>query len=134
MKVVIDTNVIISGTFWSGTPYKILEAWRDSSISMVTSLEIIDEYTRVAKELSIQYPSIDTSRFIKLITTNCELYSPMKLIQQVSVDPDDDKFIECAIAANVKNIISGDKDLLDISGYNAIEVLKPKDFLTKYLF
>jgi len=51
------------------------------------------------------------------------------LESQVCEDPDDNKFIACAIAAKVKAIVSGDKHLLDISGYNNIVVLKPRKFV-----
>jgi len=51
----------------------------------------------------------------------------------VSRDPDDDKFLACALGASCNFIVSGDKDLLDISGYADVDVLKPADFVKKYL-
>jgi predicted nucleic acid-binding protein len=55
------------------------------------------------------------------------------LPESVCRDPGDDKFLACAVAAKVKRIVSGDKDLLSVSGYRGIEVIKPRDFVRGYL-
>lgn len=60
------------------------------------------------------------------------MYVPSKLNGQISCDPDDDKFIACALAANVKYIISGDQDLLTISEYQKINIIKPGNFVKTY--
>ncbi len=80
------------------------------------SQAILDEYDRVSKELSKRYPKIDLSSVIELLTIKSKMYVTPKLGEQISRDPDDDKFIACALAAKVKFIVSGDQDLLCISG------------------
>lgn len=129
MNVIIDTNVFISGIFWSGAPYKILNAWKNRKIDLIVSQDILDEYDRVSKILSKQYPKIDLSSFMELLAINSKLYIPYKLREKISRDPDDDKFIACALAANVKFIISGDQDLLSICKYQEINIIKPADFI-----
>ena len=52
MRVVLDTNVLVSGVFFSGLPRRILEAWRDRRVELVVSLEILEEYRRVGERLS----------------------------------------------------------------------------------
>lgn len=52
MKIVLDTNVLISGIFFTGPPYQILKAWRDRKFQIILSAEILFEYRRVAEELS----------------------------------------------------------------------------------
>ena len=52
MRIVLDTNVLISGIFFSGPPYEILKAWREKRIQFVLSAEIFDEYIRVAEILT----------------------------------------------------------------------------------
>lgn len=52
---------------------------------------------------------------------------------RIVLDPDDNKFIECAVASQSKIIVSGDKHLLDISGYKGIEVIKPRRFIDHYI-
>lgn len=133
MKIVLDTNVLISGVFFSGPPYQILDAWRHKKIDIVLSQEIFDEYQRIAAELSRQFKGIDISVFLDLLTVNAEwVYAP-QIPVSVSIDPDDDKFISCALASKTKIIVSGDKHLLDISGFRGIEVLKPRSFIETYI-
>jgi len=59
MRLVVDTNVFISGIFFSGPPYEILNAWRHRKVELVISPDILDEYRRVAEKLAKQYPGID---------------------------------------------------------------------------
>ena len=73
------------------------------------------------------------SEFIKLITIHSNLVLPINLPEPVSSDPDDDKFIACALSAGCQLIVSGDKDLLTVSGYAGIEILKPAAFVKQYL-
>ncbi|HVV68187.1 MAG TPA: putative toxin-antitoxin system toxin component, PIN family [Gammaproteobacteria bacterium] len=133
MKIVLDTNVLISGIFWSGPPYKILKAWQNKKIKLVLSEEILKEYDFVANELAKKYPAIDLAPFMELLTIHAELHTPVKLKEQISRDPADDMFIACALAAKVKIIVSGDKDLLTVTGLREIEVLKPSTFVQRFL-
>ena len=73
MKVVIDTNIFISGVFFSGPPYRILQAWRNGDLQIVLSLEILDEYYRIGEALSAQFPKVDLNPILELITTKAEL-------------------------------------------------------------
>jgi putative PIN family toxin of toxin-antitoxin system len=59
VKVVLDTNVFVSGVFFSGPPFQILQAWRDEKIQLAISPEILDEYRRVGETLAEEHPSID---------------------------------------------------------------------------
>ena len=133
MKVVLDTNVFISGIFFSGPPSIILQAWRDSKIQIILSKEILKEYQRVAEELLSKFPTIDIARIIELITIYGHFFETKNISVSICEDPDDNKFIECAIASNCKLIVSGDKHLLNITGYQDISVLKPREFTDEYL-
>lgn len=132
MKVVIDTNVFVSGIFFSGPPYQILNAWRDGKFQMAISPEILDEYQRVGEILAEDYPIIDLKPMIDYLIRNAEVYDAPPLPEGVCKDPDDDKFLACALVSD-SIIISGDKHLLNASGYRNIEVLKSRDFINKYL-
>ena len=133
MKVILDTNVFVSGVFFSGPPYRILEAWRDGKIQLVMSREILDEYRRVGESLAEQFPNIELQPMLELITTNAELFSVQNLPEPVCKDPDDDKFLACALASKCKVIISGDKNLLKVSGFHGIRVIRPRDFVDEYI-
>ena len=133
MRVILDTNALVSGIFWSGPPNEILRAWRSQTLELVLSSDILDEYKRVAIELSAQFPAVDLSGFMSLLTVQASIHSAPVLPHPVCEDPDDDKFISCALANDVFHIVSGDKALLKVSGYQKLEILKPKDFVTRYL-
>ena len=133
MKIILDTNVFISGIFFGGPPYQILDAWRNGKVDIVLSEEIFAEYQRVANELSRQFKEVDISTFLDLITVNAIWVEAPQLPFNVSDDPDDDKFLSCALASKTKIIVSGDKHLLAVSGYRRIEVVKPSSFIELYL-
>ena len=133
MKVVLDTNVFVSGVFFSGPPHQILQAWRGGKLQLVISPEIFDEYSRVGEELGEQFPAVDLRPVLELVTLNAEMVSPADSAEPICDDPDDDKFFLCAISAPCKVIVSGDKHLLVKSGYGGVQVLKPRDFAEKIL-
>ena len=133
LKVVMDTNVFVSGVFFSGPPYQILKAWQSGEFELVVSPEILDEYRRVGEILAEERPSIDLSPILTFVVEHAKVYKPVRLKEPVCEDPDDDKFFACALASESKIIISGDKHLLKVSGYEGIEVLKPREFVGRYL-
>ena len=130
MKIVLDTNVFISGIFFSGPPSQILQSWRQSKTKIVLTEQILAEYQRIGAELSAKYPSVNIEPIIELFTIFGEFVETRGISETICEDPDDNKFIECAIASQSKLIVSGDKHLLNISGYKEIEVLKPREFVT----
>ena len=133
MRVILDTNVFISGIFFSGPPSKILKAWADQKFHLVLSQQILDEYQRVSEDLSSKFPSIDIAPIIELITIHGLFIDTQGYTLPVCEDPDDNKFIECAVAGNCEIIISGDKHLLNLSEFQGIAILNPRDFVDKYL-
>ncbi len=133
MKVILDTNVFISGIFFSGPPFHILNAWRDGKLQLIVSTDILDEYQRVGETLTEDHPMIDLNPFLEYVIRAAEIYSVTPLPENVCEDPDDDKFLACALASGCTTIVSGDKHLLKVSGYHGIEVLKPREFVIKYL-
>ena len=133
MKVIVDTNVFVSGVFFSGAPYAILDAWRHKRLTLVVSPEIVEEYRRVAHDLAAQFAGVDPAPPLELLTVHAQVVEAPALPEQVCTDPDDDKFLACAIASRTKLITSGDKALLKTSGYAGIEVLTPRAFVDKYL-
>jgi predicted nucleic acid-binding protein len=82
--------------------------------------------------LSQKYPGINIKDILDLIAINSEFYSPFDIGRDICKDPDDDKFISCAISSKTKIIVSGDKHLLEVSGYKGIEMLPPKVFVDNY--
>ena len=133
MKIVLDTNVFISGVFFSGPPYQILNAWRQGRFEMAISQDILNEYYRVAEELSVRYSQIQLSPILEYVFIHAELFLTTTLPEPVCVDPDDDKFLACALASGSSIVVSGDKHLLDVSGYQGILVMTPRQFVETHL-
>jgi putative PIN family toxin of toxin-antitoxin system len=133
VKVILDTNVFISGVFFGGPPHQILSAWRDGKIKLVISQEILREYLRVGEVFANKFSSIDLQPILDLVTIEAELYDTKDFFRPVCSDPDDDKFLACAIASGSRIIVSGDKHLIKVSGFRGIEILKPHEFIKKHL-
>lgn len=133
MKLVVDTNVFISGIFFTGPPYDILNAWRRGKVHFVVSSDILAEYRDTGHELAAKYPDIDLAPWLELLTIKSTLVEPSPLGEQVCTDPDDDKFLACALAGRTRLVVSGDKALQRTSGYREIAVLSPRQFVDQYL-
>jgi len=133
VRIVLDTNVFVSGIFFGGVPGRILDGWRDARVQLVLSPEILEEYQRVGQVLSAQYLGVDLEPFLGLLAVQAEIVEAPSLTERVSADPDDDKFLACAISTGVAVIVSGDKDLLDQSGWRSIRVLRPRQFADEFL-
>jgi putative PIN family toxin of toxin-antitoxin system len=132
MKVVIDTNVFVS-SFFGGNPRKIIDLWKKGEISLCVSKNILDEYIEVLQRIGLgdgreieELLSLFAKGFNILFTTK----TPK--IKAVRDDPDDDKFIECAVGLKAEVIITGDKALKAMNEYMGIKILTPQQFLKTY--
>ena len=133
MRIVLDTNVFVSGVFFRGPPYEILKAWQDDRFQLVISEEILQEYREVGEALAKRFSGVDLSPILELLIVKAELTESQSLLEVVCDDPEDDKFLACALAGNSKLIISGDKHLLKVSGYRGVKVIKPRKFFDDFL-
>jgi putative PIN family toxin of toxin-antitoxin system len=133
VRIILDTNVFVSGVFFSGSPYRILKAWRDGILTLVISEEIFEEYQRVGEMLGEQFPMVDLKPILDLVRTRAQIYPVKCLPESVADDPDDDKFLACALASKSKIIVSGDKHLLKVNGFREIKIVRPREFVDTYL-
>ncbi|MCY3610439.1 MAG: putative toxin-antitoxin system toxin component, PIN family [Gemmatimonadetes bacterium] len=129
MKVVVDTNVFVSGVFFGGPPGDVLAAWRDERIELVVSPEIFEEYVRVGERLSARFPRVDAGPALRLVAAFATPVSAAPLPEPVCADRDDDKFLACAAAAGARYVVSGDRALLATSPYGNVAVVRPRDFM-----
>ena len=117
MKVVLETNVCISGVFFSGPLYQILKAWRDGKIQILVSPAILEEYHRVMLQLSARFPEIDSRSLVDFLAVHSEIVVPPPLPPVIQADPSDDKFLECTLAGEARCIVSGDRDFLSLAKF-----------------
>jgi len=130
MRIVIDTNVIASAVFFGGKPYQLLHYIMEDRVDVVASKEIVDEYEEIVFRLKQKYPAISTKIPLQELLAKFEIIRVSSDIH-LSRDPDDDKFISCAVDGKCLYIVSGDNDLLAIGNYGDIEILTVVDFLNR---
>ncbi len=133
MKVVIDTNVLVSGAFFSGPPYEILLACATGNLQLVLSLEILEEYRRAGLSFLHTHSDVDFEGLIGILLKNAVVLEKPGLKHPVCRDPDDDKFIACALGGSADVIISGDKDLLAVANMIEVPIVTPRNFLNRYM-
>jgi putative PIN family toxin of toxin-antitoxin system len=102
MRVVLDTNILISALFFAGLPGRILGAWVDERFDLLASVEILREYRRVVARLERQFPSVEAQPLLDLVIRNCHLVEPASVPRSACDDSDDLKFLGCAVAEGGK--------------------------------
>ncbi|PIN74883.1 putative toxin-antitoxin system toxin component, PIN family [Candidatus Woesearchaeota archaeon CG10_big_fil_rev_8_21_14_0_10_37_12] len=131
IRVVLDTNIFISGIFWPGNYCaQIIDAWKEGKFETVTSEEIVKELVETLFEFKIKLTEEKISAWEKEILERSLIVAPINKLDLVKDDPDDNKFFEAAIAANAQYIVSQDKHHLRIGEFKGIKVLTPEEFLT----
>jgi len=132
MKAVIDTNIFIS-SFFGGKPRQVIDLWKTGNLILCFSADILDEYMRVLHRMGLE-PAEELAELLDLLATspNVSFVRDPDPVRVVVEDPDDDKFIACALALKAGVIISGDKALLGISRYRGIPILSPAAFLKRF--
>ena len=131
MRIVIDTNVIISAVFFGGIPRTVVEAVIDRSVTACANREIIEEYREVVAEMIHRKQGHLRCELINYFLGKLEIIEPVADIH-LCRDPDDDKFLSCAVDAKALCIVSGDKDLLDVRSIDNIEIITAADFCKRY--
>ncbi len=132
MKVVIDTNVFVS-SFFGGIPKQIIDLWKQGDITLCLSQDIIEEYLLVLNRLGLKdKEEINSLTRLFAESYNAVFTSNTPDLNVVIDDPDDDKFLECAVALDCKIIVSGDQHLKDLKKYIDIKILSPRDFIDSF--
>lgn len=135
LRVVVDTNVLISGLFGikDSPSSKILKAIRTQKIIMVTSPVILEEVNDVVnRERVVKLTKMNPAErmdFMGKLIERSDVTPGRKLQEIISRDAKDDKFLSCAVEARADYIVTGDEDLLDLRHYEGIKIVTPREFL-----
>ncbi len=132
MRIVIDTNVLVSGVFFGGFPRKILNAVVGQKIIACATTEIINEYEEIVQEMINRKQGHINKAILRPLIKAMEMIEPVSHVE-ICRDPDDNKFLECAKDSHALYIVSGDKDLLVIEQFGDIQIVNAKYFYEKYL-
>jgi len=124
--------LILTGVFFGGKPRIILESIVRGDITAFASKAIIEEYSETVQELSGGKHGAPSQEAVSSFVASLNIVEPRTKVM-ASRDPDDDKFIECAIDSGALYIISGDKDLLVLEKYKGVTMITAADFVSKYL-
>lgn len=128
MRVVLDTNVVMSAIFFGGAPLKIVRAAFAKEVEVVASEAVLSEYREVAARLHAQFPSVNHRRPLVILESKLTIVRPAALGETVCRDPDNDAILACALGGKAKVICSGDGDLLALDGFRGLEIMLPADF------
>ena len=128
MRVVLDTNVFISGIFWSGNYCsQLIDKWKNKEIELVSSIEIIEELVKTLRNFKIPMPESMIKEWRNVILNNSVIIEPSTKIDVVKEDPEDNKFLETAIDGKANFIVSQDRHLLNLKEYQGIKIVKPEE-------
>ncbi len=129
-RVVFDTNTVASASFWKGTPMECLRAWQDGRCEALVSPAILAEYGEVTDRLRARYPERSPVRWAEALAASAELVFPNVRLRGITPDPDDEVFLECAVAGEADLLVTGDKrhlqSLVEVRG---VRIVSPAAFL-----
>ncbi len=128
MRIVVDTNVIVSALVFGGLPRRVFEAVEGGLCEFYYSAEIERETRRVLHD-KFEWAEERLNRYLTVLWGLGERVMPQGRVNAVREDPDDNRILECALAARADVIISGDGHLLRLTAYEGIAILTPRAFL-----
>lgn len=133
MRAVVDTNVIISGSLWEGRPAEVMRQIETGRVEMYLSADILEEIEEVLEQEKLKGPIARSGQSVNMVMNKiysmASIVNPKVKVRRVKEDPDDNKFLECAVECKADYIISGDKHLLDLGEHGGIKIVLASQFL-----
>lgn len=129
MKIVVDTNVLISALGWKKSEHRLIKRIFKGEIQLFMSPQILEEFIQVSQRKKFGFSSDDIEEFVTSLILVCEMIIPQKKIEIIKEDPTDNMFLECAIEAKVDYIVSGDKHLMKLGEFQGIAIMNASALL-----
>lgn len=130
--VVLDTNVLVSALGFGGTPLEALLRTFGDGFRLLATEATMAELDRVLTYDRLPFTDDDREAFLSILSRELEFVIPEEDIEIVNRDPDDNRFLECALAGDARYIVSGDDHLLDLGSFQGIEIVTPGEFLQRF--
>ena len=135
MIIVLDTNIVVSGMLWRGTPRSVLDGVRAGKIELATSAPLLKELVDVLSRPKFQEkirtagmsPHVLAGHYARL----ARKVIPVGIHGVVKSDPDDDQVIACAVAASADAIVSGDQAVLGLKYFRDIPIITAAEIVKR---
>ena len=127
-RATADSNIWVSGLNWYGKPHELLNLARDGKIELAISAAILDEFSRILHD-KLEWSDDRLNSMRAEVATFTKRVSSTATLDVVKADPDDNRILECAVAAGSDVIVTGDAHLLQLGAYRGIKIMKVADFL-----
>jgi len=135
LRVVADTNVIVSAVLWQGIPGQLIAAALEGEIELYTSQVLLDELADVIARKKLAKAVARTGQTVQQILDDyrrlAQRVSARALTTQVARDADDDHVLACALAARADLIVSGDRDLTDLKSFHGMPIVRPTEAIKR---
>jgi len=130
MRAVLDTNVLISAVIATGTPHEVVVAGYSGEYQIVVSVATLLEFRETLHKYPDRFGLSDREiqEEVETLRYFAEFVAPDVELDVADADPDDDKFLEAAVAGNAEYVVSGDQHLLDIDNFRGIDIVSPRTF------
>jgi putative PIN family toxin of toxin-antitoxin system len=133
MRLVLDTNVVVSGLLWQGAPRQVMDAARDGRVSLFTSPVLLEELQDVLSRpkfaARLAAAGVTADELLLGYAALAALVHPAGIPPVIAADPDDDAVLACAASVRAEAISSGDPHLLQLGHFQGIPVLTPAQVL-----
>lgn len=128
--VVFDTNVLLSGLGWRGSPYRCLELARTGQIKAITCQELLDELLEKLEQ-KLNFTDAQITDTLSDLLSFLQVVKISNTLNVIITDPDDNMVLECAVVGHANYIVTGDKKhLLPLQNYQGIEIVNAANFLS----
>jgi putative PIN family toxin of toxin-antitoxin system len=135
VHVVADTNIIVSGLLWYGSPRQVLDAARTGVITLATSAPLLAELAEVLQRPKfaqrLARANVTAHTLVFGYAALAHLVVPAAIAPVIKADPDDDAVLACAVAAQAEVIVSGDSDLLALESYEGIPIITAAQLIVR---
>jgi putative PIN family toxin of toxin-antitoxin system len=123
-RVVLDTNILVSGIGWAGAPGRVIRKCFDGKLILVESPALLTEFLNVLRDDKFDFlDPEDIDEFYRILVEKAEVVEPAFKVDIISEDDADNRVIECALAGRAGFIVSGDRHLLRLGEFAGIRML-----------
>lgn len=131
LRVVFDTNVLVSALGFGGTPLEALLRAFEEDVALIATQETLAEFDRVLQYDRLPFSDEERTQYLRILRQEAEVIEEIPAVEVVERDPDDDMFLACAVAGDAEYVVSGDDHLLSLGSFRDVEIVTPATFLER---